>query len=178
MTSRWAVTLALGTTLTLGCNGVSATPILEDASTDATAMDATAADASDAGTASDAPPDACVTGQVVAATGDTCAGFGTGESCDPACGLPPYGYVCTGGGPPGFAGCVRVSESALLGGTYCCPELKCVRVTSQDVACADAGAPLLYQCAPEDDGGLLAAPAAGCTEITGLPSYRYFCCAQ
>ncbi len=177
MTSRWALTLGFATTL--GCNGVSATPILEDASTDAASTDATSSsDASDAGTASDASPDGCVTGEVITASGDTCAGFGTGESCNSACGLPPYGYVCTNGGPPGFAGCMRVSESALLGGTYCCPELKCVRVTSQDGSCADAGAPLLYQCATADDGGLLAAPAAGCTEITGLPSYRYFCCAQ
>ncbi len=133
----------------------------------------------DAGAIAEAGPDGCVSGEIVPDAGDTCVGFGTGDSCSTACGLPPYGYVCTNGGPPGFAGCVRVSNSALLGGTYCCPDLQCVRVTSQDNACADAGlGPRLYQCATQTDGGLLAKPAQGCTELGGLPSYRYFCCAS
>lgn len=197
-------------TFSVACNSLPATAILDDASVpDADAIgDATIrpdaaddTDVIDAGTAHEAGtaahadaaiPDAardveCPNAEIVPDAGDTCAGFGTGESCNAACGLPPYGYVCTNGGPPGFAGCKRVSSSALLGGTYCCPDLKCVRVMSQDSACdADAGAdagdagatPLLYQCATTSDGGLVANPAPGCREISGLPVYRYFCCAS
>ena len=152
--------------LLLGCDSTESPPATVDAS----------AEASGGGDAR-VTPDGCSSGEIVTQEGDTCAAFGAGVPCDPACNIPPYGYVCSNGGPPGFAGCVRMSNSALLGGTYCCPDLRCVRVVSRDSACTDAGsASHLYQCATASDGGLVSSPASGCIEVHGLPVYRYFCC--
>lgn len=176
----WAALLA-----SLACNSVDAVPVDDDAGADA-ASDATTGDAGSADGSADAPPDVgrdsgdagrpdgCPSGVVVAEAGDTCAGFGAASPCDTACGLPPYGYVCTGGAPPNLSGCLRVSASA-FGDTFCCPDLACVRVPSKDTECS-GGTPRLFQCPTTGDGGLMAAPAAGCQEVTGLPVYRYFCC--
>jgi hypothetical protein len=141
---------------------------------DASAADAPAPD----GTGPDARPDGCAITTTEFDAGDTCAGFGAKSPCEPGC-TPAYGYVCTGGGPPNLKGCVRVSESS-FGGTYCCPDLACVRVTSQDKKCVSPQK-ALYHCLAAADGGLVAKPAAGCTEVVGDPDLppieaRYFCC--
>jgi hypothetical protein len=136
-----------------------------------------ARDASDAAT--DAfDTDACAVGVTVFDAGDTCVGYGTGGSCQSACGLPAYGYVCLGGGPPNVSGCVRAgADSPVFGATYCCSELKCVRSSFQDPECAEAGAPpLYYQCATASDGGPLVAPGGGCVATSGPAPYNYFCC--
>jgi hypothetical protein len=125
----------------------------------------------------DVAADGCPAPETAFDAGETCIGFGTGGSCNTACGLPPYGYACAGGGPPNVAGCVRASYSPILGGTYCCSELKCVRSPSEDPSCADAGEPpRFYQCPTDGDGGLLAQPGAGCQATSGPSPYKYYCC--
>jgi hypothetical protein len=108
--------------------------------------------------------------------GDTCAPFGEGPSCG-GC-VPKYGYVCTNGGPPNLTGCTQVSNSA-FGGTYCCPTLSCVRVTSEDPKCAGRpGKTQMYSCPVDGAQNLRAQPppqASACDEVAG-PTYRYFCC--
>ncbi len=133
----------------------------------------------DAG-APDARPDGCAPFATDFDAGDTCAGFGAKAPCDPRCG-PAYGYVCTGGGPPNLKGCVQMSNSA-LGGTYCCPDLACVRVPFRDSKCLSLSKPSLYHCLADDDGGLVAKPDPSCSEVVDpdLPPVqaRYFCCAK
>ena len=133
-------------------------------------------DASTADGGLDARPDGCPALVTQFDAGDTCAGFGTGGACNTACGLPQYGYVCIGGGPPNLTGCVRASDS-IVGGTYCCPTLSCVRSSFQDTSCADAGGhPHFFQCATDTDGGLLVQPPAACVPSTGPAPYKYYCC--
>jgi hypothetical protein len=138
--------------------------------------DVSTSDSGDAG-ASDARPDGCPTPVTQFDAGDTCVGIGTSSTCSAACGLPQFEYVCYGGGPPGINGCVQTSYSAIVGGTYCCGELKCVRSTFLDPQCADAGAPPhFHQCASGGDGGLLVQPPIGCQPTTGPAPYKYYCC--
>lgn len=113
---------------------------------------------------------ACPKPKVAPATGETCIGFGKGMPCDPACGLPQYGYVCFNGGPPGFAGCVQASASS-LGETYCCPDDKCVPQPDQDTKCS-SGTPHRYQCPPN------VMPPAGCGDggSGGSNVERFYCC--
>lgn len=130
---------------------------------------------------SDARPDGCPTGTTDFDAGDTCAGFGAKAPCDSRCGQP-YGYVCTGGGPANLKGCLQVSTSS-FGNTYCCPDLACVRVPFRDSKCLALARPALYHCLADDDGGLLAKPDPGCTEVVGDPDLppvqaRYYCCAK
>lgn len=136
-------------------------------------------DAGDAGIEASASQDAsCPTPKAATSTGETCTGFGeTGDPCDPACGLPRYGYLCFNGGPPGFAGCVQVRATS-LGETYCCPNNDCVAEPDQDARCSGAsGKPHLYQCPPEGKDGGAAAPASDCVAepVPGSP-YPYYCC--
>jgi hypothetical protein len=118
----------------------------------------------------------CPMGKILPATGETCVGFGKKTPCDPACGLPEYGYVCFNGGPPSFAGCVQASSTA-FGETYCCPENKCVAQPDQDAMCTNGAKPHRYQCPPNGSGGNVA-PPAGCTETGsgGTPLERFYCC--
>lgn len=122
---------------------------------------------------------ACLEASVVPQTGETCAGFGRGEPCEPACGHPAFGYVCFDGGPPNLSGCVQVRKS-FLGETYCCPKNDCVRVPDLDTECAgQAGGSRLYQCPPEGDGGTAAPPSPACSPKTVAASpYKYHCCPQ
>ncbi len=118
----------------------------------------------------------CLDASTAPMTGETCAGFGAGEPCEPACGLPKFGYVCFNGGPPNIAGCVQVRKS-IVGETYCCPKNDCVRVPDQDNKCLNGAQPSLYQCPPTDKDGGAATPPGACTETTlpGSP-YKYYCC--
>lgn len=154
--------------------GDSSTTKPDSSEPDAAQRDADAAPQKDA--SSDARTDALCTdaGSTTFGPGDTCAPFGEGSSCG-GC-FPTYGYVCTNGGPPNVTGCVQVSNSA-FGGTYCCPTLACVRVTSEDPKCAGRpGKTKMYSC-PVDGAQNLRAqpPQAACEEVAG-PTYRYFCC--
>ena len=142
------------------------------------------ASAPDAKSPADAAPDAtttdsgCPTPKTTAATGETCTGFGkTADPCDPACGLPAYGYLCFNGGPPGFTGCVQVRASS-FGDTYCCPKNDCVAEPDQDTRCAGvAGKPHLYQCPPDGtDGGSVAPPALCVSRTVAGSPYAYHCC--
>jgi hypothetical protein len=119
----------------------------------------------------------CPPTQTMPSTGETCTGFGAGDPCDPACGLPAYGYVCFNGGPPGFTGCVRARAST-LGDTYCCPNDDCVAEPDQDSQCAgESGKPHLYQCPPNGtDGGSVAPPNGCASKAVGGSPYAYACC--
>lgn len=128
------------------------------------------------------PPDggkvdsSCPPGKVVPDKGETCVGFGKGAPCGTTCGLPPYGYVCMNGGPPGFAGCVQASATS-FGETYCCPENKCVPQPDQDALCKTAGKPHRYQCPPDGNGGSVAPPASCIDGGTGGSAVeRFYCC--
>ena len=153
-----------------------------DASVDRAAPDSGEQPIPDASAGQDAGADAadgsCPPTKVVPDAGETCIGFGKkADPCDPACGLPAYGYVCFGGQPPGFAGCVQARASS-LGETYCCPENKCVAQPDQDGMCAAVqGKPHRYQCPPLEGGGN-AAPPAGCTESGsgGTELEKFYCC--
>lgn len=122
---------------------------------------------------------ACLEASVVPQTGETCAGFGRGEPCEPACGHPAFGYVCFDGGPPNLSGCVQVRKS-FLGETYCCPKNDCVRVPDLDSECAgQAGGSRLYQCPPQGDGGTAAPPSPACSpRVVAASPYKYHCCPQ
>ncbi len=109
-------------------------------------------------------------------TGETCIGFAKGQPCGDG-GLPPFGYVCFKGGPPGFVGCVQASKSS-FGETYCCPENKCVAQPDQDSKeCKTSGAPHRYQCPPDGNGGSVA-PPSGCVDggAGGSAVERFYCC--
>lgn len=110
--------------------------------------------------------------------GETCTGYGEGDPCDPACAVPRYGYVCVGGSPPGLAGCRLLREGGVIGSTYCCPDLACVRQPDQDALCAAEGPrSRRFQCAAHADGGLEATPPADCREVgDALPGSRFYCC--
>jgi hypothetical protein len=148
------------------CNtGSAASSTIDDAGDDA----ASPADGGDSG---------CPTPRTMPATGETCTGFGKESPCEPACGLPAYGYVCFNGGPPGFNGCVQVRSSS-LGETYCCPHNDCVAEPDQDKQCSGvSGKPHLYQCPPSDvDGGAVAPPSGSCaSKSIGGSRYAYYCC--
>jgi|GEM_PF-1874605 len=120
----------------------------------------------------------CATGVTKPATGETCIGFGKKSPCDPACGLPEYGYVCFNGGPPGFAGCLQTQASA-FGETYCCPSNACVPQPDQDGMCAAvAGKPHRYQCPPKGPDAGNVDPPAGCVESGSGASEveKFYCC--
>lgn len=121
-------------------------------------------DAGDAGKGADA-----------AKSGETCIGYGQSASCEG--GLPPYGYVCFGGPPPDFSGCIETSASS-LGNGYCCPSNDCVAQPDQDTACSGvSGKPHRFQCPPAGDGGTVPAPA-GCVEhASGSTELeKFYCC--
>ncbi len=135
--------------------------------------------ARDAATANDGGGDAgaCPTPIVRPSTGETCIGFGTGDPCKKACGLPAFGYVCFNGGPPGFAGCVQASSTSAFGDTYCCPDDRCVAQPDQDGMCKTAGKSHRFQCPPDGAGGNVA-PASGCVDggFGGSALEHFFCC--
>jgi hypothetical protein len=135
--------------------------------------------ARDAAIAGDGGGDAgaCPTPVVKPGTGETCVGFGTGDPCKTACGLPAFGYVCFNGGPPSFAGCVQASSTSAFGDTYCCPDDKCVAQPDQDAMCKTAGKPHRFQCPPDGAGGTVA-PASGCVQSGsgGSALEHFYCC--
>jgi hypothetical protein len=111
--------------------------------------------------------------------GETCIGFGPKpETCDAGCN--PNGYVCFGGGPPGFTNCHEIRVSAIVGNTYCCSENKCVAEPDQDQQCLDAGAGKThrFQCPPNENGSGNVAPPNGCVEHkSGTTAVeKFFCC--
>lgn len=194
MTPRARLTLASLTALTLagrallacatdandplGSGGPSAddagtkTPGKEGADASAPASDDASPSASDANAPSTCPGTTAATQK-----GETCIGFGkTGSTCANACGRA-YGFVCVGGGPPGFEGCVQVSTSS-FGESYCCAENKCVAQPDQDKECVSvSGKPHRYQCPIAEDGGPLT-PPSGCTEkgSGGSSAEKFYCC--
>lgn len=115
-------------------------------------------------------------GDAATTSGETCIGYGKGESCEG--GVPPYGYVCFGGPPPGFTGCVETRTSASLGNNYCCPTNDCVAQPDQDKQCNGvSGKPHRFQCPPAGDGGTVA-PPSGCVEHAsgGSALEKFYCC--
>lgn len=102
-------------------------------------------------------------------------GFGKGTPCNAGCG--EYGYVCFNGGPPGFAGCLELTDNGQFGSTYCCPQNKCVPQPDQDGMCTAPGKTHRYQCPPDGIGGNVA-PPAGCVDAGsgGTAVERFYCC--
>lgn len=141
-------------------------------------------DGGDAGIVSDAASDAPVVSDASCSSpaaskvGETCVGFGKGSPCDSVCG--EYGYVCFNGGPPNIAGCREMRTSAIVGNTYCCPTLACVREPDQDTKCTNAARPKRYQCAAAADGGALIMPVTACEEdvASRSPGSNFYCCAN
>jgi poly(hydroxyalkanoate) depolymerase family esterase len=110
-----------------------------------------------------------------AGPGETCVGYGEGESCGMEQGKP-YGYVCFGGPPPGVDDC-KLKQSSSLGSSYCCSENVCVEQIDQSAACsAVTGKPHRFQCPPTATGN--ATPAADCVEHNSGSSSveKYYCC--
>lgn len=127
--------------------------------------DATVADAG-ADTSTPFDPDA--------GPGETCIGYGEGESCETEPGK--YGYVCFGGAPPGVGGCALKTASS-VGNSYCCTENVCVEQIDQGAACNTVtGKPHRFQCPPTAGGN--ATPPAGCVEHNSGSSEieKYYCC--
>ncbi|MDB4943675.1 MAG: hypothetical protein JWP97_3209 [Labilithrix sp.] len=128
----------------------------------------------DGDTPSDAARDAAAD---ASGTGETCVGFARSMPCG-AGGLPPYGYVCFHGSPPGIAGCVLASSTGSFGDTYCCAENACVAQPDQDKECPSAATPHRFQCPPAGDGGALA-PPPGCVVGSGSGGSSvesFYCC--
>ena len=125
-----------------------------------------------------APADAgACEGSVATGAGETCIGYGPGDTCPASCGQP-FGYVCFGGPPPGFEGCRETRTSDALGNSYCCPKNDCVAQPDQDESCASkAGTPHRYQCPPDESGGNVA-PPSGCVESGsgGSNVEKFYCC--
>ena len=143
-----------------------------ETTTSSAATDGGSADASDASDASTTPNDA----GAEASTGETCIGYGAGETCETEQGTP-YGYVCFGGAPPGVEGCKLTRESASIGNNYCCTENVCVEQIDQGAQCNGvSGKPRRFQCPPTDTGN--ATPPAGCVEHDSGSSdvEKYYCC--
>lgn len=131
----------------------------------------------DGGSTTDVSTSTCPFNTQFASNGETCVGFGVSSECEQA-GCGRFGYVCVGGGPPGFTGCSEKSTSA-LGNSYCCPTNDCVAQPDQNGACSDApgGLRKRYQCPPNGSSGHVA-PPAGCVEhrsgTTALE--KMYCC--
>ncbi len=177
---RFALALALATAFACSSEDATTSSAAADGGTDAVTPGpkdasggeeeedaATAPDAGDAGTGSDASK-----------PGETCVGYGAGDSCKTEQGKP-YGYVCFGGPPPGIDGCKETRTSASLGNNYCCSENDCVEQIDQSAQCnAVSGKPRRLQCPPAGDGGSNVAPPAGCVEhgsgATALE--KFYCC--
>ena len=154
----------------------SGSPSADAASGDASTSEGSTSDATNLPDAASVDAN-CPKPKVLAATGQTCVGFGAGSPCDPGCGLPAYGYVCFNGGPPGFTGCVQASSTGSFGDTYCCPKNDCVAQPDQDTMCGAAGKPHRFQC-PPDGAGNAVSPPAGCGDggagATALE--KFYCC--
>lgn len=138
------------------------------------------ADGSTGGDDGAAKPDAsdASTGPDAAKTGETCVGYGAGDTCQTEQGKP-FGYVCFGGPPPGIDGCKETRTSGSLGNNYCCSENDCVEQIDQSAQCNGvSGKPRRVQCPPTGDGGSNVAPPAGCVEhnsgSTALE--KLYCC--
>jgi len=111
-----------------------------------------------------------------AGIGETCIGYGAGETCATEQGKP-YGYVCFDGAPPGIAGCKLTRASGTLGNNYCCEENACVEQIDQGAQCNGvSGKPHRFQCPPTDTGN--ATPPAGCVEhgSGSTEVEKYYCC--
>jgi len=110
-----------------------------------------------------------------AGAGETCIGYGDGDSGKNEQGKP-YGYVCFGGAPPGVTGCKLLSSSS-LGNSYCCSENVCVEQIDQSAACnAVSGKPRRFQCPPTASGN--ATPPPNCVEHNSGSTEveKYYCC--
>ncbi len=180
-----AVPVLVGLGWAVACSSTASDPL--PGTTDASAASDAASGASDggdAGVASDAATDAKVvsdascSGPAASNVGETCVGFGKGTPCDAVCG--EYGYVCFNGGPPNIGGCREMRTSAIVGNTYCCPTLACVREPDQDAKCTNAARPKRYQCAAGADGGALIVPVTACEEdvASRSPGSNFYCCAN
>jgi hypothetical protein len=137
-------------------------------------------DAGDAGGSSspagDAGSDTGSGGDSGSTIGETCIGYGAGETCENEA-TNKYGYVCFGGPPPGVQGCKLTRESSTVGNNYCCTENVCVEQIDQSAQCnAVSGKPHRVQCPPTDAGN--ATPPAGCVEHNSGSSEleKYYCC--
>jgi hypothetical protein len=110
-----------------------------------------------------------------AGPGETCIGYGAGESCENEA-TQKYGYVCFGGAPPGVQGC-KLLQASGVGNSYCCSENVCVEQIDQGAACNGvSGKPRRLQCPPTASGN--AAPPADCVEHNSGSSEveKYYCC--
>jgi hypothetical protein len=122
----------------------------------------------------DAATDTGETTEPDAGPGETCVGYGAGDTCAAETGK--FGYVCFNGPPPGVAGC-KLKQSSSLGNSYCCTENVCVEQIDQGSACNGvSGKPHRFQCPPTASGN--ATPAAGCEEHNSGSTEveKYYCC--
>lgn len=131
---------------------------------------------SDSGAAppKDAGVDTSAPGDEDAGVGETCVGYGEGDTCAAEPGK--YGYVCFNGAPPGVASC-KLKQSSSLGNSYCCTENVCVEQIDQGSACNGVtGKPHRFQCPPTASGN--ATPAVGCEEHNSGSTdvEKYYCC--
>lgn len=120
----------------------------------------------------DAAADTGPTIEADAGPGETCVGYGEGDTCETG----KYGYVCFNGPPPGVAGCT-LKQSSSLGNSYCCTENVCVEQIDQGSACNGvSGKPHRFQCPPTASGN--ATPPAGCEEHNSGSTdiEKYYCC--
>jgi hypothetical protein len=161
---------ALFVTVLLACSS-------DETTTSSPAPDAGTPVETDSGTGTP-PKDAAADTQTPiekdAGPGETCVGYGAGETCETEQGK--YGYVCFGGPPPGVDGC-KLKQGSSLGNSYCCGENVCVEQIDQSAACnAVSGKPHRYQCPPTASGN--ATPPADCVEHNSGSTAveKYYCC--
>ena len=121
----------------------------------------------------DASTDAGV--EASAPAGETCIGYGAGETCADVA-EKPYGYICVNGAPPGITGCTLKSASS-LGDSWCCSENACVEQIDQSAACDGVtGKPHRVQCPPTESGH--ATPPPDCEEHQSGETdlEKFYCC--
>lgn len=178
--SRFRLATAIVLVTAFGCSSEDAT---SSASTDGGTDAAPAApkDASngddDAATDPDAGASDAGTGNDASKVGETCVGYGAGDTCQTEQGKP-FGYVCFGGPPPGIDGCKETRTSASLGNNYCCSENDCVEQIDQGAQCNGvSGKPRRVQCPPSGDAGNVT-PPAGCVEHNSGSTVleKLYCC--
>lgn len=169
------LSFVVGLSVVLACSSEekTTTPSTSDAGDAGTT---TPNDAATEGDAGDAGTDTGATGDPDAGVGQTCIGYGAGDTCATEPGKP-YGYVCFDGAPPGIAGCKLTRSSGTLGNNYCCSENACVEQIDQGAQCNGvAGKPRRLQCPPTESGN--ATPPAGCQEHNSGSTEveKFYCC--
>ena len=138
----------------IATDGGDAAPVVQvDAGTEAAAIDAGADAETEAADALVCATSSLVTG----GTSKQVEPIGTGQPtfCNPACGVPAYGYVVGSGIPP-IAGCYQISGA----GDFCCPTIACVRDTRHDTHCASLPNGHIYNWACAESPGIPGNPAA------------------